>query len=205
MGELSKREEILSACFAEFSENGYEKANTNRICEAAGVSKGLLFHYFGSKKNLYIQCVEKCIEDVMMIFEDFSVEGLSFTEALAAYGQVKLQFFSTHPLHYRIFVGAFLNTPKDVQAELSKRYAELNQYAMKIMNELICKLNLKKGVGNEQVATLVTAVINIIENKYMTLILSNPDCDKKLYDGIQQDYLQMMELLLYGIAEHPEL
>jgi AcrR family transcriptional regulator len=47
-----KQRTILDAALTEFSERGYHKANTNTICEKAGISKGLLFHYFGSKKAL---------------------------------------------------------------------------------------------------------------------------------------------------------
>ena len=33
----------------EFAEKGYDNASTNSIVDAVGTSKGLLFHYFGSK------------------------------------------------------------------------------------------------------------------------------------------------------------
>ncbi len=49
-----KKEAILKAALEEFATRGYEKASTNKIVEKAGVSKGLLFHYFGNKKGLFI-------------------------------------------------------------------------------------------------------------------------------------------------------
>ncbi|EMV4835388.1 helix-turn-helix transcriptional regulator, partial [Listeria monocytogenes] len=49
-----KRLKILEAAMGEFTEKGYQAASTNKICEKAGVSKGLIFHYFGSKEKLYI-------------------------------------------------------------------------------------------------------------------------------------------------------
>lgn len=41
---------------------GYKKASTDSICKAAGISKGLLFHYFGTKENLYNFLIEYAIE-----------------------------------------------------------------------------------------------------------------------------------------------
>ncbi len=38
----------------EFTIGGYENASTNKIVEKAGISKGLLFHYFGNKKGLFV-------------------------------------------------------------------------------------------------------------------------------------------------------
>lgn len=48
-----KRDRIYKAALAVFATSSYEKASTNDIVQSAGVSKGLLFHYFGSKKELY--------------------------------------------------------------------------------------------------------------------------------------------------------
>lgn len=49
-----RRNRILEAALVEFADKGYKKASTNTIVREAKVSKGLLFHYFISKKDLYI-------------------------------------------------------------------------------------------------------------------------------------------------------
>lgn len=48
-----KRIKIINSAMEEFSNNTYDKASTNRIVEKAGISKGSLFNYFGSKEKLY--------------------------------------------------------------------------------------------------------------------------------------------------------
>src|SRR5665811_373431 len=47
-----KRDRIINSAIEEFSLYPYEKASTNNIVKNAGISKGLLFHYFGNKKDL---------------------------------------------------------------------------------------------------------------------------------------------------------
>ncbi|MDP4090251.1 MAG: TetR/AcrR family transcriptional regulator, partial [Bacillota bacterium] len=49
-----KREAIIAICIEEFANNGYENTSTDVITSRAGISKGILFHYFKSKKNLYL-------------------------------------------------------------------------------------------------------------------------------------------------------
>ncbi len=49
--ETEKRQRIINAAIDEFMK-GYCKANTDIIVNNAGISKGLLFHYFGTKKKL---------------------------------------------------------------------------------------------------------------------------------------------------------
>ncbi len=48
-----KRDRIVNAAIEEFASFPYDKASTNHIVEKAGISKGLLFHYFGSKQEMY--------------------------------------------------------------------------------------------------------------------------------------------------------
>ena len=48
-----KQEKIVTSAMTLFGEVGYKKAYISEIAAAAGISKALVFHYFGSKKDLY--------------------------------------------------------------------------------------------------------------------------------------------------------
>lgn len=52
--EKNLKHAIVKSAFKHFSEKPFKKVSTNEIVEDANVSKGLLFHYFQDKKNLYI-------------------------------------------------------------------------------------------------------------------------------------------------------
>lgn len=54
-----KRERLINSALEEFGNNKFDKASTNTIVKNAGISKGLLYHYFDSKESLY---------DYLMIF-----------------------------------------------------------------------------------------------------------------------------------------
>lgn len=51
--DKEKKLSILNSAMKEFSANTFDKASTNKIVKDAGISKGLLFHYFGTKKRLF--------------------------------------------------------------------------------------------------------------------------------------------------------
>ncbi|MCK5128274.1 MAG: TetR/AcrR family transcriptional regulator [Clostridiales bacterium] len=55
--DSDKKDRIINAAIEEFSLYPYEKASTNNIVKSAGISKGLLFHYFKSKQDLYDKLV----------------------------------------------------------------------------------------------------------------------------------------------------
>ena len=48
-----KQDRMINAALKFFAENGYRRASTDDMVKEAGISKGLLFHYFGSKLGLY--------------------------------------------------------------------------------------------------------------------------------------------------------
>lgn len=52
------RTRLLEAGIAEFSEQGFHGARTDRIARRAGTNIRMLYHYFGSKDDLYIAVLE---------------------------------------------------------------------------------------------------------------------------------------------------
>lgn len=48
-----RRDRLINSALEEFGLNKFEKASTNTIVKNAGISKGLLYHYFPSKDSLY--------------------------------------------------------------------------------------------------------------------------------------------------------
>lgn len=58
-----KRELLLSAARELFLEQGFEGTSTLQIARRAGVSEGILFHHFGSKKGLFVCLAEEFARD----------------------------------------------------------------------------------------------------------------------------------------------
>lgn len=55
----AQREEILQTARRLFAERGYEAVTASEIAREAGITPGLLDHYFGSKAGLFIALVER--------------------------------------------------------------------------------------------------------------------------------------------------
>ena len=52
-------EQILDAANALFSERGYDEVSVEDIASSAGVTRGLVHHYFGGRKEVYIALLER--------------------------------------------------------------------------------------------------------------------------------------------------
>ncbi|MEO6859375.1 MAG: TetR/AcrR family transcriptional regulator [Solirubrobacteraceae bacterium] len=50
---------ILAVAGQVFADDGYERASMDRIADLAGVSKPMLYAYFGSKEGLYVAYIER--------------------------------------------------------------------------------------------------------------------------------------------------
>lgn len=56
-----RRREILAAARRLFSERGYSAVSTTEIAAEAGVARGLINHYFGTKRVLYVEIVREMV------------------------------------------------------------------------------------------------------------------------------------------------
>lgn len=59
------RGKILATAFAEFYKNGFQGGSLNHIVEAAGATKGALFHHFAGKQELGYAVVDEIIAPIM--------------------------------------------------------------------------------------------------------------------------------------------
>jgi len=57
---LDRQKQIINGALKVFSASNYRQASTIDIAREAGISKGLLFHYFKNKKELYLYLYEYC-------------------------------------------------------------------------------------------------------------------------------------------------
>jgi AcrR family transcriptional regulator len=69
-----RRTQILRAAARIFSRRGYDEVSTAELAAAAGVSRGLLSHYFRTKRDLYLAVVAALMAGPDLPLPDF-VEG----------------------------------------------------------------------------------------------------------------------------------
>lgn len=64
-----RREQLLRLGLELFSERPYDEVSVDEIAEAAGISKGLLYHYFSSKREFYVAVVETAVDELIELTE----------------------------------------------------------------------------------------------------------------------------------------
>ena len=96
--DIEKRDNIINSAMKEFSKNSFQKASTNVIVEDAGISKGLLFHYFGTKDNLYKYLEYFCIKVIMeKVVDELDWEQKDIFLRLKEISIIKFEVFQQYP------------------------------------------------------------------------------------------------------------
>lgn len=60
-----RRAQLLALGLSAFSKNSYDDVSIDALAQSAGVSKGLLYHYFPSKRELYVATVREAAEQLL--------------------------------------------------------------------------------------------------------------------------------------------
>ena len=110
-----KQDRFINAACKLFSENGYKKASTDDIVKEAGISKGLLFHYFGSKQGLYLYVYEYSTRYVRMEYDrSIPVEGMDFFELQRHLELAKRNIIRSYPYMTLFIQRAFRETDEEL-------------------------------------------------------------------------------------------
>jgi AcrR family transcriptional regulator len=89
-----RREEVLEAAMKAFARGGLDGTSTEEIARAAGISQPYLFRLFGTKKELFIASLERCLEETRELFRA-AAAGQHGEEALHAMGMAYVDMVVT--------------------------------------------------------------------------------------------------------------
>ena len=92
--ERTKRKILLSAS-RKFAERGFEGTSVRQIALGAGVSLGMIRHYFGSKEGLYRACIASAYEIYTRLADQIQTgldRGGAPNEVVAAAARTGFQF-----------------------------------------------------------------------------------------------------------------
>lgn len=77
-----RRAELIALGVRVFSERAYDECSIDDVAAEAGISKGLLYHYFPTKRDFYVACVREVSKQLL--------ERLNPDRALAPLAQLDL-------------------------------------------------------------------------------------------------------------------
>ncbi len=124
----ARKNRILEAALVEFADKGYKKASTNTIVREAKVSKGLLFHYFISKKELYIHIYNYALASITNeLYEGVNFADRDVLNRLYASTVQKIESYSNHNLFTSLFEKHAFVEDEDILERTTKASIEFSK------------------------------------------------------------------------------
>lgn len=185
---------IIEAAMNEFGKSGYTGGTVNNICNA-GINKGLLYHNFAGKDDLYLTCLKRSCEKLMKYIQSRDV-----TTNLESYMAVRMEFFNEYPNEAHIFFEALLNPPGHLSDDIAQTLTKFNTMNEKIYNQTLDALILRDGISREDAISYFHLMQLMLNGYFSSPAFQNIDLLKKV-EIHEMIVPKLLDYMLYGIAK----
>lgn len=186
---VDKQTTIVDAALQAFGTNGYKKTSVSDIANVAGISKAMVFHYFGTKKDLYLFLLDYCFQLIMEeIDEKFDKDITDFFERITMAATIKTGVIKKHPAALSCLSSVFFESNEEVKEDIKKWMSKSDVFRDKIAFEGMDYSKFKEGVD----VKLVMKMLMWISEGFVNQAKSNQVMD---LDNMMKDFTESMNLL----------
>lgn len=195
------RQRILDAAMIEFSRNGYDAASMNTICAENEISKGIIYHYFKDKDELYLLCVGKCFNAVTDALEE-AVSTLTGTaeRRMREYFDARLRFFAENRTCLGIFASAAFSPPETLVPEITKLRRRFDELNISVLTQLLQSEPLREGLSIEVVVRDFSMYMDYFNLHFKSELSARQSADELLKEHEERCHRQL-HILLYGVLD----
>ena len=183
-----KQDRMINAGLKVFAKNGYRHATTDDIVKEAGISKGLLFHYFTNKVGVYVFLMDYSVRFLMLELSQYvKKDTTDFFDLCKQMELGKLQVLKNYP-----YMQAFLDKAfEEVCLEALEESEVQKEVYRKKLEEYYAQASehkFKNNVTMEQMVTLFKYIIKGITAESIALDTMQPEI---MYQKVCE-YIEMM-------------
>ena len=149
----ARREQLLAFGRQHFARHGYEAMSMDAIADRAGVSKGLLYHYFGNQRGFYMETVRSVTDEVIAITEPPADQP--FDQAFRVMVTRFVGYVQKHGAIYTALVRGGLGSDTDVNDLLDR-------VRTTTMSRILERLGIHRPSALSQIA--IYGWVSLIEN-----------------------------------------
>jgi len=196
--QAEKRDRIINAAIIEFTK-GYHKANTDIIVQNAEISKGSLFHYFGTKKELFLFLFKYTIEIISYEYQKESFESRDFLDNIWKLSMLSMKMTLNHATLYDFLIPGFFTIKEEFPEELSRDYKNPTEDILEKMIQNIDASLFREDIDIQKSCSIILWTIKGYSDSLMSYGDNMKDY-KINYEKITKelnDYLSIMRKIFY--------
>jgi AcrR family transcriptional regulator len=186
------RQDLLNAALAVFSRKGYAAARLSDIAQAAGVTRGAIYHHFGGKEELFIALLDDASSISSQAVQQAVTQGGSLLEVLSRIMVNTFNLIEDDSRFRQVMALSLATTNLDLLAR--RRYQEAEALVESISQQLaggISSGELRPDLDPKDAARALLAY----QNGLAMLWFTNPDMF-----SVKESAEAMARIYLHGIA-----
>ena len=189
-----RRDTIINAALHVFAKYDYKKASTDEIASLAGISKGLIFHYFGSKKGLYLFLYDYAANFIMGEMRKFGdTSETDFFKIIINSQNCKMSMLAKHPDCMTFILKAFYEDSPEVKSGVDNTFGDIEKSTA--MN-FLARADLSKLKEDVDPEKLVNLILWFAEG-FMRTRTPEELTDLEKLNDTYIEYLKMLKRLVY--------
>jgi AcrR family transcriptional regulator len=156
-----RMEQTLLAAHALFAERGYAAVKMDEIAASVGVTKPLLYNYFGNKEQLYIACMERDGDSLTATIAEAVADSASPGDALGAGVRAFFSFLDSDRAAWAVLFDETL--PRS--GEVADRVADYRGVIVELVSSsMLAQLpEDKRDIARIEIEALSTALLGAAE------------------------------------------
>jgi AcrR family transcriptional regulator len=141
------KERIFKAATKIFAKRGFDGARVDRIAAEARINKQLLYHYFGSKDELFTAVLERAYQDIRRQEAALELDSLRADEAILELVEFTWRYYLANPYFIRL-----LNSENQLEArhlKASPRTRGINRSHIAVAEKLLARGRRERSVRRD--------------------------------------------------------
>ena len=192
--EPDKRDRVINASMKEFAK-GFKSACTDTIVREAGISKGLLFHYFGTKDGLYSFILQNACE---MIYNEYltliDLAQMDIIEKIWQMTLLKMDLTYKHPALFDFLAKAYMELQENPNDEFTTYFEKTRSVATERVLADVDTSLFKDGVDAKKAANIILWTLNGYSTSQINTSMRMEDYQKE-YDRYLEDIKEYIDIL----------
>ena len=194
---LISRRKILDSALEEFGRQGYGLSSVNTICTAGNISKGILYHYFKDKDELYLVCVKEMFDQLTKHLQSQLSDSSGTKEMrLERYFDARLNFFRENPLYHKLFCDMIVAPPTHLAQAISEIKRNFDALNISVLTELLQSARLRSDMTIQSAVETFRLYQDFANARYQMEPAAVLNLEK--YEKICK---RALSILLYGVIE----
>lgn len=190
-----KQDRIINAAMNEFAQKGYNLASTNEIVKEAGISKGLLFHYFGNKKQMYLFLFDYCYDIIAdEFYKKINLKETDFFNRIREAIIIKMELMNKYPNLFKFMEESYMEDSAEIKVEVEKRFKEATGINMGKVYEGIDFTKFREDMDIQKIMKIISFTFEKLSEEELQKAKQTPSHQLD-YQRIQQEAEEYFEIL----------